>query len=115
MRNIERVVLWKMPPSFCALAQRSGRAARDFDVLGEAILFVPAKVLKDGIVEEEARVAREEAADPQNQEGEEPIPEPQDGLDIVGGQDVVVGEGGVRVEQNAEAEEEATEAAQAAQ
>lgn len=71
MRNIFRVVLWKLPPSFCALAQRSGRAVRDLDELGEAILFVPAKVLKDGLAEAEARVAREEAADPGNQEGDD--------------------------------------------
>ena len=27
MRNIERVVLWGLPPSFCALVQRAGQAA----------------------------------------------------------------------------------------
>ncbi|KAJ7178870.1 P-loop containing nucleoside triphosphate hydrolase protein [Mycena crocata] len=48
MQNIQRVILWKLPPSFCPLAQRSGRAVRDFDALGEAILFVPAKVLTLG-------------------------------------------------------------------
>lgn len=37
MRNISRVVLWALPPSFCALVQRAGRAARDFKKLGEAI------------------------------------------------------------------------------
>ncbi|KAJ6622443.1 P-loop containing nucleoside triphosphate hydrolase protein [Mycena sp. CBHHK59/15] len=115
MRNIQRVILWKLPPSFCALAQRSGRAVRDFEALGEAILFVPAKVLKDGIAEEQARLAREEAAAPQNQEGEDFIPEVDDGLDVVAGQAVAVGEGGVRVEQNAEAEEEDPEVTAAAQ
>ncbi|KAJ6558716.1 P-loop containing nucleoside triphosphate hydrolase protein, partial [Mycena sp. CBHHK59/15] len=110
MRNIFRVVLWKLPPSFCALAQRSGRAVRVFEQLGEAILFVPAKVLKDGFAAEEARVAREEAAAPQNQEGEDFVPEPEDGVDIVAGQAVVVGEGGARVEQNAEAEDADPEA-----
>ncbi|KAJ6610953.1 P-loop containing nucleoside triphosphate hydrolase protein, partial [Mycena sp. CBHHK59/15] len=110
MRNIFRVVLWKLPPSFCALAQRSGRAVRVFEQLGEAILFVPAKVLKDGFAAEEARVAREEAAAPQNQEGEDFVPEPEDGVDIVAGQAVVVGEGGARVEQNAEAEDADLEA-----
>ncbi|KAJ7670474.1 P-loop containing nucleoside triphosphate hydrolase protein, partial [Mycena rosella] len=115
MRNIQRVILWKLPLSFCALAQRSGRAVRDFDALGEAILFVPAKVLKDGIAEEQARLAREEAAEPQNQEGDEFVPEPQEGLDVVVGQEVVVAEGGVRVEQNAEAEEDDPEVLTAAQ
>ncbi|KAJ7798350.1 P-loop containing nucleoside triphosphate hydrolase protein [Mycena olivaceomarginata] len=102
MRNIRRVILWKLPPSFCALAQRSGRAVRDFEALGEAILFVSAKVLKDGVAEEQARITREEAADPQNQEGDVFVPETQEGLDVVAGQEVVVGEGGVRVERDAE-------------
>ncbi|KAJ6465254.1 P-loop containing nucleoside triphosphate hydrolase protein [Mycena vulgaris] len=112
MRNIERVIMWKMPPSFCALAQRSGRAARDFQKLGEAILFVPAKVLKDGIAEEQARLVRAEASEPQNQEGEpdqappaDPADaQPEEGLDLVGGQAVVIAEGGARVEQGNEAE-----------
>ncbi|KAJ7917939.1 hypothetical protein B0H13DRAFT_1869851 [Mycena leptocephala] len=60
MCNIESVILWKLPPSFGALAQRSGRAAQDFERLVEAILFVPAKLLKDGVAEEEARLARVE-------------------------------------------------------
>lgn len=116
MRNVQRVVLWKLPPSFCALAQRSGRAARDFETLGEAILFVSAKVLKDGIAEEESRLAREEAAETNNQEGEVEhaaeilIAELEEGLDVVAGQAVVVAEGGARVEQNAEAEEAEIEA-----
>ncbi|KAJ7211656.1 P-loop containing nucleoside triphosphate hydrolase protein, partial [Mycena pura] len=105
MRNIFRVVLWKLPPSFCALAQRSGRAVRDFEDLGEAILFVSAKVLKDGVVAEEARLAREDAAQPHNQEGEEFQPQPEEGQDVVAGQAVVVGEGGARVEHNAEADD----------
>ncbi|KAJ7657214.1 P-loop containing nucleoside triphosphate hydrolase protein [Mycena polygramma] len=114
MRNIFRVVLWKLPPSFCALAQRSGRAVRDFDQLGEAILFVTAKVLKDGIVAEEARIAREEAAEPQNQEGDDSVPEQPDGVQVVAGQAVVVAEGGARAEQNAEedADPEAVAAAE---
>ncbi|KAJ7803828.1 P-loop containing nucleoside triphosphate hydrolase protein [Mycena olivaceomarginata] len=29
MRNIERVVLWGLPPSFCALVQRAGRAMQN--------------------------------------------------------------------------------------
>jgi hypothetical protein len=101
MRNIFRVVQWKLPPSFCALAQRFGRAVRNFFELGEAILFVTAKVLKDGLAVEEARFAREEAADPNNQEGGDFVPEPEEGVDMVAGQAVVVGEGGTRVEQNA--------------
>ncbi|KAJ7930202.1 hypothetical protein B0H13DRAFT_1859033 [Mycena leptocephala] len=115
MRNIFRVVLWKLPLSFCALAQRSGRTVRDFEQLGEAILFVPAKVLKDGLAEEEARVSREEAAEPGNQEGDIFVPEPEEGVDIIAGQAVVVGEGGARVEQNAEPEDVDSEAVTAAE
>ncbi|TDL13145.1 P-loop containing nucleoside triphosphate hydrolase protein, partial [Rickenella mellea] len=49
MRNIDRVVLWGLPPSFCALVQRAGRAARDFSKLGAAILLIPPSVRKKGI------------------------------------------------------------------
>jgi hypothetical protein len=78
---------------------------RDFDKLGEAILFVSAKVLKDGLAAEEARAVREEAAESQNQEGEDFVPEPEEGAEIVAGQAIVVGEGGARVEHNAESED----------
>ncbi|KAF5332724.1 hypothetical protein D9611_005316 [Ephemerocybe angulata] len=40
MRNIERVVMWGVPSTFCALAQRAGRAARNMSKDGEAILVV---------------------------------------------------------------------------
>lgn len=40
IRSARRVILWKSPPTFCALAQRAGRAARDLTQLGESILFV---------------------------------------------------------------------------
>lgn len=48
MRNISRVVLWGLPPSFCALVQRAGRAARDFQMLGEAILIVSSNCIEEG-------------------------------------------------------------------
>ncbi|KAG2111943.1 P-loop containing nucleoside triphosphate hydrolase protein [Suillus discolor] len=48
MRNIERVILWGMPPSFCALVQRAGRAARDVTKLGEAILIIPVQCAETG-------------------------------------------------------------------
>ncbi|KAJ7220849.1 hypothetical protein GGX14DRAFT_676223 [Mycena pura] len=59
------------------------------------------------LAEAEARVSREEAADPANQEGDRDdfVPEPEEGVDVVAGQAVVVGEGGARLEQNMEAEE----------
>ena len=53
MRNIERVVLWGLPPSFCALVQRAGRAGRDLNKLGEGILIISPSVLKDGITAHE--------------------------------------------------------------
>ncbi|KIJ25075.1 hypothetical protein M422DRAFT_193886, partial [Sphaerobolus stellatus SS14] len=40
LRNIQRVVLWRIPPSFASLIQRAGRAARVQEELGEMILFV---------------------------------------------------------------------------
>ena len=53
MRNIECVVLWGLPPSFCALVQRAGRAGRDLKKLGEGILIVSPSVLKDGVTAQE--------------------------------------------------------------
>ena len=52
MRNIARVVLWGLPPTFCSLVQRAGRAGRDLRTQGEAILIVPPGVLKDGSMEQ---------------------------------------------------------------
>ncbi|TDL17321.1 hypothetical protein BD410DRAFT_883828 [Rickenella mellea] len=48
MRNIFRIILWKLPPSFCALVQRSGRAARDFSCYGTAVLIVPPSIFDSG-------------------------------------------------------------------
>ena len=48
MRNIARVILWGLPPTFCSLVQRAGRAGRDLSTQGEAILIVPPGVLKNG-------------------------------------------------------------------
>lgn len=53
MRNVARIVLWGLPPSFCAFVQRAGRAGRDFSTLGEAILVVPSSVYKAGTSEQE--------------------------------------------------------------
>jgi hypothetical protein len=46
------VVLWGLPSTFCALVQREGRAGRDLSKPSEAILIVPASVLKDDVSEE---------------------------------------------------------------
>ena len=46
------MVLWGLPSTFCALVQRAGRAGRDLSKPSEAILIVPASVLKDEVSEE---------------------------------------------------------------
>ncbi|KAJ7901559.1 hypothetical protein B0H13DRAFT_1882896 [Mycena leptocephala] len=96
MRNIERVTLWK-------------HHHLSVERLGEAILFVPAKVLKDGVAEEETRLARVEAAEPQNQEGETDQPPAADPADTI-----LIAEGGARVEQGNETENAEAETAAAA-
>ena len=60
MRNIKRVVLWELPPSFCALVQRAGRAGRDLSTLGEAILIVQPSVITKGTNASEVEAAIEE-------------------------------------------------------
>jgi len=74
MRNIVRVVLWGMPPSFCALVQRAGRAGRDFSVDAEAILIVSQTAITKGISEanvSNAVDAAAEHAEAANQDEEE--------------------------------------------
>jgi superfamily II DNA helicase RecQ len=44
--------LWELSPTFCAFVQRAGRAGRDFETLGGAILIVPKSVLKEGVSNE---------------------------------------------------------------
>jgi hypothetical protein len=46
------VVLWGLPSTFCALVQREGWAGQDLSEPNEAILIVPASVLKDDVSEE---------------------------------------------------------------
>ena len=60
MRNISRIVLWGLPPSFCALVQHAGCAARDFQMLGEAILIVSSTVLKKGTTEDDIQAGLSE-------------------------------------------------------
>lgn len=79
MRNIERVILWGLPPTFCALVQRSGRAARDLTKLGEAILIVPKSVRAQGTTEEDVSTSLEDVnseaeaqnVDPEVEDGRE--------------------------------------------
>lgn len=118
MRNIHRVILWGLPPSFCSLVQRAGRAARDMTQLGEAILIVPAKVLKDGASIAEVSAAVEEIArdaEAQNRDVDALDSEALemgadsgagDGVEIVGNQRLLVSEGGLRVATVDEDEEE---------
>lgn len=49
LRNIDRVVLWDLPRSFCSLVQRVGRAARDLSRTGEAILIVRKGTRREGV------------------------------------------------------------------
>jgi hypothetical protein len=46
------VVLWSLLSTFCALVQREGRAGQDLSKPSEAILIVPASILKDDVSEE---------------------------------------------------------------
>ncbi|KAJ6579358.1 hypothetical protein B0H10DRAFT_2198744 [Mycena sp. CBHHK59/15] len=100
MRNIERVILWGLPPSFCALVQRAGRATRDFSKLGEAILIVPASVMKNRVSEEEIEVAVGEAAqhaESENRGLDVAADLLEEGIELTyGREEVLVGEGGVR-------------------
>jgi len=57
MRNIYRVVLWGLPPSFCTLVQRAGRAGHDLTVLGEAFLIVSESMIKKGLSGPEVETA----------------------------------------------------------
>jgi superfamily II DNA helicase RecQ len=75
MRNIARVILWGLPPTFCSLVQCAGRAGRELTTHGEAILIVPPGVLKDRLSEDNVVVAVENVAVDQealNREPEEP-------------------------------------------
>ncbi|KAF7292215.1 p-loop containing nucleoside triphosphate hydrolase protein [Mycena indigotica] len=102
MRNIERVVLWELPPSFCALVQRAGRAARDLSRMGEPILIISKNSINKGAKTLEAEIiAAVEAAATQaeamNIAEEAPAETEQEGVEVnEGGQRVLVNEGGVR-------------------
>ncbi|KAJ7054576.1 P-loop containing nucleoside triphosphate hydrolase protein [Mycena amicta] len=109
MRNIERVVLWELPPSFCALVQRAGRAARDLTKLGEAILIVSKNLISKGgkVLEADLIAAAVEAA---ANEGEamnedEGLDTPVAGVEVNEGREhILVEEGGVRQENESDEE-----------
>jgi len=100
MRNVKRVVLWELPPSFCALVQRAGRAARDFNTLGEAILIVPQSVITKGTTQTEVEEALEAVhIEAENRGDDEVATLENNGIQLVD-------EGGVRVGHQSEEEEE---------
>lgn len=109
MRNIARVVLWGLPPSFCALVQRAGRAARDFTKLGESILIVPGSVVKNGTTEADLTASLNDVTSG-NGEGAEAANRGQDVDEILAGAgiDLAPGEAlndeGVRIQADAEEE-----------
>lgn len=108
MRNIKRVVLWGLPPSFCALVQRGGRAGRDFETLGEAILIVSAATIRKGVTEIEVEEAVEAAAEegPVDDGGDAKQDVEGPGLVEVaaGNEEVLVNEGGIRVSHDSDEE-----------
>ena len=79
MRNVLRVILWDLPPSFCALIQRAGRAVRDMALFGEAILFVSARIIKSGVTLDDVAASIEEAVTLAEAEGREPETLPGEG------------------------------------
>ncbi|EDR05878.1 uncharacterized protein LACBIDRAFT_302478 [Laccaria bicolor S238N-H82] len=119
MRNISHTILWGLPPSFCALVQQAGRAARDFSKLGEAILIVPSSVVKNGTTDEEVLACLKEMAELLRPEAEN---HGSDVEEVLASEDItalpaeVVNEEGIRVqavggEEDFEPEEEDTVAA----
>ncbi|KAJ7796711.1 P-loop containing nucleoside triphosphate hydrolase protein [Mycena olivaceomarginata] len=107
-----RVVLWGLPPSFCSLVQRAGRAARDFGSLGKAILIVPSTVIKNGISEAETKVAVDHAATDAESEnrGLDAVAELlEQGIEVTSGhEEIAVEEGGIRVSKDSDNEDDET-------
>lgn len=100
MRNIKWVVLWESLPSFCALVQRAGHAARDLSTLGEAILIVSQSVFTKGTTDMEVEVALEAVQTEAKNRGDEEIATLENnGIQLVD-------EGGVRIGHQSEEEDE---------
>ena len=96
MHNICHIVLWGLPPSFCALVQRAGRAARDFKSFGEAILIVPKSVAKSGTTETEVEKDMEAVvndAQAKNTNNENELVLDINGVDLTAGHEEVNTEG----------------------
>jgi len=111
MRNIAHVVLWGLPPSFCGLVQRAGRTGHDFETLGEAILIVPASVIKNGTKETEVEQAVQDAItenQAENRGDKEHTSLEESGIELTSGNQEVLVNDGVRVEHDdSEPEDEA--------
>ncbi|KAF8229582.1 hypothetical protein L208DRAFT_1424061 [Tricholoma matsutake] len=109
MWNIHRVILWGLPPSFCALVQHAGCAVCDLTVLGEAILIVPGSMIKKGLseLEVESVVNTLEAEHEAENRSDEAIEELRaQGIDVnKGNEQVLIEEGGIRVSNDSEGEE----------
>ncbi|KAJ7745260.1 P-loop containing nucleoside triphosphate hydrolase protein [Mycena olivaceomarginata] len=109
MRNIEQVVLWGLPPSFCALVQCMGRAVRDLKRLGEAILIVPSSILKNGVTELDVELGINTAskdAESENRGTEEATDLALQGIEVTTGLgEVSVTGGGIRVSKDSNEED----------
>ncbi|KAF8141067.1 hypothetical protein K438DRAFT_1911309 [Mycena galopus ATCC 62051] len=100
MRNMEQVILLGLPPSFCSLIQRAGRAACDFSKLGEAISIILPSVIKNGVSEEEIEAAVGDAAQDTESENRGLDMDVDlllnEGIELTSGhKEVVFGEGGI--------------------
>jgi len=106
MRNIKRVILWGVPPSFCALVQRCGRAGRDFSVNAEAILIAPANAFTKAATDADigtAVYAATIAEEASNRNDEDDTILEANGVTVAHGNELVsIEEGGIRISRDLE-------------
>lgn len=100
-------MLWGIPPSFCSLVQRAGRAGRDFTILSEAILISTAASFKKGISEAEVEFAVDMAVEEEEakncNESQAEMTMGASGIIMDQGHELVsVEKGGVRISQDSE-------------
>ena len=102
MCNISCIILWGLPLSFCALVQCAGCAARDFQMLGEAILIVSSNILKRGTTEDDIQAGLSEMIVTGQSEAENRSDDVDDLLanaDLLTGSSAeVVGKEGIRIQ-----------------
>ena len=99
MHSIYCIVLWGLPPLFCALVKRAGHAAHDFKSYGETTLIVPKSVAKSGTTETEVEkdmeaVVSDAQAKNRNDENESVLD--INGIDLTAGHEEV-NAAGVRI------------------